>query len=148
VPRRGPRSRLARRPIRIIFLGNGERPRQWRTSNLQGIPTQAAIRFIPQGATTASLVEVTTLGNDGCACAALTGRIIAVSLTGAFEELKGCRGGPLRMVVHLRRKLWGQCKNKTPVAVGADSSYDEFLRRLSAQAVLSGLRSGGFSDRQ
>ena len=67
-----------------FFLETVNVPGSGVPSNLQGIPTQAGDAFIPQGATTAPLVDVTALGNDGYACAALP----AGSLNGAFALIE------------------------------------------------------------
>jgi minor extracellular serine protease Vpr len=67
-----------------LFLETVNVPGSGVPSNLEGIPTQAGDAFIPQGATTAPLVDVATLGNDGYACAALP----AGSLNGAFALIE------------------------------------------------------------
>ena len=53
-------------------------------ANLQNIATQAGDAFIPQGATTAPLVDVVALGDDGYACSPLP----AGSLNGAFALIE------------------------------------------------------------
>jgi uncharacterized protein (TIGR03437 family) len=55
--------------------------------SIQGIPAQPVVSPSPAGAITAPLTDVTQLGNDGFACAALP----AGSLTGAFALIQ--RGG-------------------------------------------------------